>query len=152
MRLTLLAVGKLGPAFRDIADEYLRRLKRYADVVEIEVREAGKAPNAEEGRRQEGARLRDRLPEGALVIALDRQGQGWSSDELAARLDRWRAGSRPLVFVLGGSHGLEPNFVAMASERWSLGAITLPHQLARVVVAEQLYRAFTILRGEPYHK
>jgi 23S rRNA (pseudouridine1915-N3)-methyltransferase len=57
-----------------------------------------------------------------------------------------------LVLVLGGSHGLDPDFLAQASERWSLGAITLPHQLARVVVTEQLYRAFTILRGEPYHK
>jgi 23S rRNA (pseudouridine1915-N3)-methyltransferase len=152
VRLSLLAVGKLRPAFREATNEYLRRLRRYADVVEIEVREAGKAPNAEEARRQEGARLRDRLPEGALVVALDRQGQGWSSEELAARLDRWRAGSRPLALVLGGSHGLDADLLARADARWSLGAITLPHQLARVVAAEQLYRAFTILHGEPYHK
>ena len=152
MRLTLLAVGKLRPALREAADEYLRRLRRYADVVEIEVREAGKAPNAEAGRRQEGTRLRERVPAGALVVALDRQGQGWSSKELAARLDRWQAGSRPLALILGGSDGLDPDLLTTASMRWSLGPITLPHQLARVVVAEQLYRAFTILRGEPYHK
>ena len=152
MRLTLLAVGKLGPALREAADDYLRRLRRYAEVGEIEVREAGKSPSAAEGRRQEGARLRDRLPQGALVVALDRQGESWSSEELAARLDGWRAGGRPVALILGGSRGLDPDLLARATDHWSLGALTLPHQLARVVVVEQLYRAWTILRGEPYHK
>jgi 23S rRNA (pseudouridine1915-N3)-methyltransferase len=85
-------------------------------------------------------------------VALDREGQGWSSEELARRVDRWQRGSRPVAVVLGGSRGLEPELLARADERWSLGALTLPHQLARVVVVEQLYRAWTILRGEPYHK
>lgn len=152
MRLTLLAVGKLGPAFREAADEYLRRLRHYADVNEIEVREAGKAPSPGEGRRQEGARLRARLPAGALVVALDREGEGWSSEDLAAQLDRWRTGTRSVALILGGSRGLDPDLLSLANDRWSLGALTLPHQLARVVVVEQLYRAWTILRGEPYHK
>jgi 23S rRNA (pseudouridine1915-N3)-methyltransferase len=150
--LTLLAVGKLGPAFRKAADEYLRRLRHYAEVNEIEVREAGTAPSAAEERRQEGTRLRDKLPAGALLVALDRQGQGWSSEELAVRLERWRDSSLPVALILGGSRGLDPDLLARANERWSLGALTLPHQLARVVVVEQLYRAWTILRREPYHK
>lgn len=152
MHLALLAVGKLAPAFRDAADDYLLRLGRYAEVAEIEVREAGKAPSAEEGRRREGARLRDRLPAGSVVVALDRGGQGWSSEELARRVAGWQASGRAVCFVIGGSHGLDPALITKADLQWSLGPMTLPHQLARVVVAEQLYRAWTILRREPYHK
>lgn len=145
-------MGKLRPAFRDAADDYLRRLGRYTRIAEIEVREAGRGKGGEEGRRLEGTRLRDRVPEGAELVALDRGGAGWTSEELARRLGRWRDTSRPVAFLLGGSEGLDSELVAAAPTRWSLGALTLPHELARVVVLEQLYRGFTILRGEPYHK
>lgn len=148
----MVAVGKLRPAFRAAADDYLTRLGRYARVAEIEVREAGRGKGAEAGRRVEGARLRERVPEGAELVALDRGGAGWSSEELAARLGRWRDASRPVAFLIGGSEGLDPELLAAVRTRWSLGALTLPHELARVVVLEQLYRGFTILRGEPYHK
>ncbi len=152
MKLTLLAVGKLRPAFRDAADEYLARLRRYGPVEELEVREAGKSPSAAESLKQEGSRLGEKLPAGALVIALDREGDAWSSETLATRLGRWRDEGRHLAFLVGGSHGLSPELARGAQHRWSLGAITLPHELARVVVYEQLYRAWTIIRGEPYHK
>lgn len=152
MKLTLLAVGKLRPVFRHAADEYLGRLRRYAVTEEVEVREAGKAPTPAEALKQEAERLESRVPPGALVVALDREGQPWSSEELARRLGRWRDAGRPLVFVIGGSHGLDPRLRQAAGARWSLGAITLPRELARVVVLEQLYRAGTIIRGEPYHK
>jgi len=152
VQLTLLAVGKLRPVFRAAADEYLRRLARYGRVAEIEVREAGKAPNAEEGCRQEGARLRERIGPGAYRVALDREGSPWSSEKLAARLDRWRLTARPVTLLIGGSHGLDPALRTSCEERWSLGPMTLPHELARVVVYEQLYRAWTILHHEPYHK
>lgn len=152
MQLTLLAVGKLRPAFRQIADQYLWRLRRYADVAEIELRERGKAPTAEERRRQEGARLRERVPAAGHLVALDRGGKAWSSAQLAARLDVWRLAGRPVTLLLGGSHGLAPDLLSEAREAWSLGPMTLPHELARIIVLEQLYRAWTILRGEPYHK
>lgn len=152
MQLTLLAVGKLRPVFRAAADEYLRRLARYGRADEIEVREAGKAPSAEEGCRQEGTRLRERIGPGSYLVALDREGAAWSSEKLAARLDRWRIAARPVALLLGGSHGLDPALLATCDERWSLGPLTLPHELARVVVYEQLYRAWTILHREPYHK
>lgn len=152
MQFTLLAVGRLRPLFRAPADEYLRRLRRYAPVAEVEVREAGKAATAAEGLRQEAARLRERVPVAGHVVVLDRGGKGWSSEQLAVRLDGWRLASRPVALMLGGSHGLEPGLIQEAAEDWSLGPITLPHELARVVVLEQLYRAWTILRGEPYHK
>ena len=140
------------PAFRDAADDYLRRLGRYTRIAEIEVREAGRGKSAEEGRRLEGARLRERVTGGAELVALDRAGAAWSSEDLARRLGRWRDEARPVAFLVGGSEGLDPTLVTECRHRWSLGAITLPHELARVVVLEQLYRGFTILRGEPYHK
>jgi 23S rRNA (pseudouridine1915-N3)-methyltransferase len=152
VQVTLVAVGRLRPALRAAADEYLQRLRRYGDIRELEVRAVGNAATPAEGCRREAARLRELLPVGGHVVALDREGRAWSSEQLAARLDQWLRGARPLSFVIGGSHGLDPALLADAHERWSLGPLTLPHQLARVVVTEQLYRAWTILRREPYHK
>ena len=152
MTLFILAVGRLRSAYREVCDDYLRRLGRHARMEEIEVREASRAPTVEAQREEEATRLRARLPAGATVVALTREGSAWSSEELARRVEGWRVAARPLGFVLGGSHGLSAGFLAAANVRWSLGPLTLPHELARVVVVEQLYRAFTILRGEPYHK
>ena len=152
MELVLLAVGKLRPSFRAAADDYLRRLGRHQKVREVEVREASRAPTVDAQRREEGERLRAKLPAGGRLVALAREGTGWSSEELARRLGTWMREARPVALAIGGSHGLDPALVASAADRWSLGPLTLPHELARVVVAEQLYRASTILRGEPYHK
>ena len=118
----------------------------------MEVREAARAPTRAVQQAEEAERLRRRIPARARVVALAREGEGWSSAELARRFGRWQEEGRPLAFVIGGSTGLDPAFLAGADARWSLGPLTLPHELARVVVAEQLYRAGTILRGEPYHK
>jgi 23S rRNA (pseudouridine1915-N3)-methyltransferase len=144
VRLTLLAVGKLRPAYRAAADDYLRRLRRHLTLDEVEVREVGL-----EG---EAARLEARIPPGADVVVLDRQGQPLSSEALADTLQAWQRAARPVACLIGGSHGLAPRLLQTAGLRWSLGPLTLPHELARVVVLEQLYRAGTILRGEPYHK
>jgi 23S rRNA (pseudouridine1915-N3)-methyltransferase len=152
MEVTLLAVGKLRPAFRQACDEYLKRLGRWVKVSETEVREASRAPTAEVGRAQEAAALLARLPERATLVALARDGTGWTSEQFAREVDRWRLAARPVAFVIGGSHGLGADVLARAQARWSLGPLTLPHELARVVVSEQLYRAFTILSGNPYHK
>jgi 23S rRNA (pseudouridine1915-N3)-methyltransferase len=152
MTLLVLAVGRLRAAYREVCDDYIRRLGRYARVEEAEVREASRAPTVERQREEEAARLGARLVGGSTVVALARDGSPWSSEELARRLDGWRVAARPLAFVIGGSNGLAPGLLASAAARWSLGPLTLPHELARVVVVEQLYRAFTILRGEPYHK
>lgn len=76
----------------------------------------------------------------------------WTSLELSREVDRWRIAARPVALVIGGSNGLATDLLARANVRWSLGPLTLPHELARVLVFEQLYRAFSILKGEPYHK
>ena len=152
MELVILVVGRLRPAMREAADDYLRRLRRYTGIREVEVREASREPTIPAQREAEAARLAERMPAGSRLVALAREGQGWTSAELARRVDEWRLAARPVTFVLGGSNGLAPALLQQAQLRWSLGPLTLPHELARVVVVEQLYRAFTILRGEPYHK
>jgi 23S rRNA (pseudouridine1915-N3)-methyltransferase len=152
MELVILGVGRLRASYREACDDYLRRLARYAKVSEVEVREAARSPTIEARRKEEAGRLLARAPAGATLVALAREGSAWTSQELARRVEGWRVAARPLAFVLGGSHGLAPAILASAAARWSLGPLTLPHELARVVVTEQLYRAFTIIRGEPYHK
>lgn len=152
MEIAILAVGKLRSSFREACDEYLKRLGRYATIAEHQLPEASRAGSPAVQRREETARLLARLPAASRRVVLTRQGEPWSSGELARELDQWRQGRRPVAFILGGSHGLDPDQFAAGDQRWSLGPLTLPHELARVVVCEQLYRAFTILRGEPYHK
>jgi 23S rRNA (pseudouridine1915-N3)-methyltransferase len=152
VEISLLAVGKLRPSLRDVADDYARRLGRYVTLREVEVKEASRAPTPGSQRVEEARRLSARVPAGGVLIALARVGTGWTSEELAKQVTRWRLAARPVALAIGGSHGLGDELIARASIRWSLGPLTLPHELARVLVLEQLYRAFTILAGEKYHK
>ena len=152
MEIAVVAVGKLRTYYREAFDDYARRLSRHVTFREHEVREASRAPNVAAQRAEEAARLGARLPEHTSVVALARVGAGWTSSDLAKQLERWMVAARPLSFVIGGSHGLDAALISRAAARWSLGPLTLPHELARVVVVEQLYRAFTILGREPYHK
>jgi 23S rRNA (pseudouridine1915-N3)-methyltransferase len=152
VELTLLAVGKLRPFYRDACDEYVRRLRRHVRWRELEVREASRAPTVDAQREEEAARLEAKLSPGSTLVALARAGVQWSSEEVARQVERWRVEARPVALAIGGSRGLSAAFLAGATARWSLGPLTFPHELARVMVVEQLYRAITILRGEPYHK
>ena len=147
----MLAVGKLRPHFRSACDDYLDRLRHYCDVAELELRES-RASTIEQHQHLESAALAERVPAGALRVVLDRTGAAWSSEDLAPQVRRWQASGRSVACLLGGSHGMSRELVASAEAVWSLGALTLPHELARVVTLEQLYRAHTILRGEKYHK
>jgi 23S rRNA (pseudouridine1915-N3)-methyltransferase len=142
----------LRPDYRALADDYAARAARFMEFAEVEVREASRAPSPAVQLREEASRLREKLPAGSRVVVLDRAGKGLSSEALARTLDQWRTATRPVSLVIGGSHGLAADLVQSADLAWSLGPLTLPHELARVVVLEQVYRAWTILRGEPYHK
>jgi 23S rRNA (pseudouridine1915-N3)-methyltransferase len=152
MEIVVLAVGRLRPYYREAADDYKHRLARYVSVREVSIREAGRAPTVHVQRAKEADAFRQKLPSRHILVALSRQGDAWTSRDLAGHLERWLEQGKGLAFAIGGSSGLAPNFSAEAALRWSLGPLTLPHELARVVVYEQLYRAFTIVRGEKYHK
>ena len=152
MQLSLVAVGKLRPALREVCDDYLRRLGRFVRVSEREVREAGRAGSEQLQRDTETARILEVVAPGSPVVLLDLEGTPWSSEQLATQLEAWRLDARERTFVIGGAAGVTAAMRVRASSMWSLGPLTLPHELARVVVVEQLYRASTILRGEPYHR
>jgi len=154
VRITIIAVGRLKERhWREAAAEYLKRLTPYArvDVVEIADRDV----SADEARalEAEAADIRRAIPEDAVVATLEIGGRTRSSAEFAGWLESLGvAGKSRVVFVVGGAAGLHPDVLALAHERISLGPLTLPHQLARVVLLEQLYRTFRIIRGEPYHR
>ena len=149
MRLLLCVVGApRGPMAAAIA-EYERRAMRYWPLVVREVKE-GRGDIAAV-RRQEGERLRDAAG-AARVIALSERGELHDSAAFAARVGGWQEAARDVALVLGGAHGLDAGLESGAERRLGLAPFTLPHDLARLVLAEQLYRAGTIRRGEPYHK
>lgn len=154
MRLTLVTVGRLKERFwRDAADEYLTRLGPYATVRVVEVADRDSGRDAARALAEEGADIMRALPDGAHVVALEIGGQQLSSERFAEKLEKLALdGKSAVAFVVGGSVGIAPDVLARADERLSLGPMTLPHNLARVVLLEQLYRAFKIIRGEPYHK
>jgi 23S rRNA (pseudouridine1915-N3)-methyltransferase len=154
VKLTIVAVGRLKERFwREAADEYLKRLKPYADVCVVEIADRDSGRNAARALADEGTDVLRAIPAAAYVVALDSAGQQLSSEGFSASIDDLALhGSSHLVFLIGGSVGMSAEVLARADARLSLGLMTLPHNLARVVLLEQLYRAFRISRGEPYHK
>ncbi len=151
MKLVLRAVGRLRPALREVCDDYLRRANRLITIAEVEVREAGHL-DGEQRIAEEDRRLLAGVDPAAVVTLLDPGGRQWSSEELASRLDDWRLAARDRHLVIGGAAGVGKVVRDRSTESWSLGRITLPHELARVVVAEQIYRAASLLHGLPYHR
>jgi 23S rRNA (pseudouridine1915-N3)-methyltransferase len=150
----IAAVGK--PRDRHLAaaiEEYETRAARYWPLDVVEVREAsGRGVEPEEARSREGERLLERVPGGAIVVACDERGDQLTSAEFAKLVNGARESARDIAFVVGGAFGLPPTVRARATRSIQLAPFTLPHELARLVLAEQLYRAGTIVRGEPYHK
>jgi len=152
VRLVLICVGKVRPPFADDVAHYERLLGRHARLEVAELAEAGAGPGrGGEGLAREGAAIAKRIPEGAYLCALDREGDQLTSEELAAFIAERRMARADLCFVVGGPFGLDPAIAERANRRVAFGRITLPHQLARVVLLEQLFRAHKILAGEPYH-
>ena len=103
-------------------------------------------------RREEAVRIRQALPKGALLVALDERGRAWSTEQLAARVEQWQQLGRDLALVIGGADGLDPALREAADHCLSLSPMVMPHGLVRVVVVEQLYRVSTVIAGHPYHK
>jgi len=137
VKVVVIAVGKAKAPFAEPGAHYLKLLRRHQPVEVIEVRDE--------------LNVEGRIPKRAHVIALDRAGKALASPAWAAWLQERRIDARDLCFLIGGSRGLPPEVVGLADERISLGPQTMAHQLARVVLLEQLFRATKILAGEPYH-
>ena len=154
MRLQILAVGRLKDAVaRGLCDDYATRIRRYQKLEIQEARESGKSDrDAVQSRRIEGEALLRLIPSGSRLYTLTRTGRAYSSEELATALERWRADARDVALVIGGAHGVDEAVLSRSEGIISLSSMTLPHEIARLVLLEQLYRACTILRGEPYHK
>lgn len=134
--------------------EYAKRLPPECalHLVEIEPGHRGKGASVEIARREEGGRLLAALPKGVQVIALDERGRAWSTAELSRQLAAWLAEGRDLALLVGGPEGLDPTCLERADRLWSLSPLTFPHPLVRVILAEQLYRAWSLLTGHPYHR
>ena len=153
MQLTLAAVGRLrqGPEATLVAD-YLDRFARTGRGIGLPAVTIAEVEAKAGGRTAEADLLRCALPQGALVVTLDERGAMMTSPEFSTHLARWRDDSRDAVFVIGGADGIAPDLRARADLSVSLGRMVWPHLLVRVMLAEQLYRAATILAGGPYHR
>lgn len=155
MRLRLIAVGSKMPAWVEQGyEEYAKRLPRdcVVELVELPLAARGKNSSAAVAISREGQAMQAAIGKGDRVIALEVTGRPWSTEQLAQKMDTWRMSGANYSLLIGGPNGLAPECRALAESEWSLSALTLPHPLVRIVVIEQLYRAYSILHNHPYHK
>ncbi|PXX97466.1 23S rRNA (pseudouridine(1915)-N(3))-methyltransferase RlmH [Halomonas sp. LBP4] len=155
MRVRLLAVGSRMPAWvTQGVEEYRKRLPRDFALEVEEITPGQRGKNADLGRAValEAERIRARLRGDERVVALEVGGKAWSTEQLAREAEAWRLEGRDVALLVGGPDGLEPSLSAAADQRWSLSPLTLPHPLVRILLAEQLYRAWTLMVGHPYHR
>ena len=154
MRLRVLAIGQKMPAWVDQGvEEYARRMPREISVEWLDIPPAKRgSATREKYRVQEAEAIEAKLSGKDYVVALDISGKAVSTELIAERFDQWQMQGEQISIVIGGPDGLHPNILKGAKERWSLGQITLPHSLVRVILAEQLYRAWSVQAGHPYHR
>lgn len=159
MKITIIAVGKLKERYlKDGIAEYIKRLSRFCDVDIIEVDDEQAPENLSPAqelqvKRKEGERILKKVKEGSLLAVLDVKGERLDSEALASKIKSFLvSGNSHITFVIGGSLGIDADLVKMAAFKLSLSALTFPHQLARLILLEQMYRVFKINSGETYHK
>ncbi|HWR79227.1 MAG TPA: 23S rRNA (pseudouridine(1915)-N(3))-methyltransferase RlmH [Pseudomonas sp.] len=155
MKIRLIAVGSKMPGWvEDGWHEYARRLPAEMPLELVEIPLTTRSKNADITRmiRQEGEAMLAKVQPGERIVTLEVQGRAWSTEQLARELERWRLEARNVNLMVGGPEGLAPEVSARSEQRWSLSALTLPHPLVRILVGEQIYRAWTVLSGHPYHK
>ena len=152
MRIRIIWPGKTRDArLRALIEDYSERLSHFARCEVTELRELGRTDKT--GIDRETKRISDALRPGSITVLLDPDGTEWSSQQLAAQVQSWEgSGIKEVAFVIGGPNGLADGFKSRADKRWSLSRLTLTHEMARVLLLEQLYRAYTIIHGLPYQK
>ena len=153
MRLRIVWTGKTRDAhLRALAQSYLKRLSHFARCEITELRESGKV-ESRVGIDKDSKRISDALQSATVIVLLDAEGNEWSSPQLATELERWQNnGVKEVAFVVGGPVGVSGEVMQQVHKRWSLTRLTLTHEMARVLLLEQLYRAYTIIHGLPYQK
>jgi 23S rRNA (pseudouridine1915-N3)-methyltransferase len=155
MRINLISVGNKMPNWvRQGYDEYAKRMPRECELVLREITPGKRGKNVDVTRtvQGEGERMMAAIPQGTHVVVLDIQGKTWSTPELSKAIQRWMENGRHVALMVGGPEGLADSVRQLADESWSLSQMTLPHPLVRIVVAEQIYRAWSILQNHPYHR
>jgi len=152
--MRVLAIGMRMPQWvSDGADNYVKRLPREASIEWVELPASKRARDTAESRMlEEATAIERRLKPQEMIVVLDVKGKVISTETIAETLATWQSDGSKIAFVIGGPDGLHPSLKAKAIARWSLGRITLPHPLVRVILAEQLYRAWSINAGHPYHR
>lgn len=155
MKIRILAFGQRMPSWVETgAEDYLQRMPGWLQVslTSLPLERRGKSRSLDKICQREDQKMLDNIQPGDCVIALDQRGKQWSTEGLAANLRAWQMGGRDYCLLIGGPEGLGSKSLARADMRWSLSRLTLPHPLVRVMVLEQLYRAWTINSGHPYHR
>jgi 23S rRNA (pseudouridine1915-N3)-methyltransferase len=155
MDIKLICVGRIKENYwRDAQAEFSKRLKPYMrlTIVEVSAEKLDGSVSDEEAMRREGERMTKQIPDGTLMIALDKSGKHFSSRNFSALLNDLAGTGTPLAFVIGGAAGLHSNILERTDKILSLSDMTLPHELARIFLLEQIYRATMIARGKPYHR
>ncbi|MBD3610308.1 MAG: 23S rRNA (pseudouridine(1915)-N(3))-methyltransferase RlmH [Gammaproteobacteria bacterium] len=155
MRIHLIAVGQRMPAWVEVGfEEFAKRLPHECslNLIELAAGKRGKGADIARAIQDEGQRMLDAVPKNTMVVALDQRGKEWDTEELSRNLSDWLQDGRDIALLVGGPDGLAPECVQLAERKWSLSKLTLPHPMVRIVLAEQLYRAWSILKNHPYHR
>lgn len=155
MQLTIVAIGKSMPRWVEAGfQEYSKRLppEFHLQLIEIEAGKRGKNADITRILKDEGEKIIAAIPKSNPVIALEREGKEWDTPTLAKNLQQWQLESRSVSFLIGGPEGLSEDCLNKADQKWSLSRLTFPHPLVRIILAEQLYRAWSLLKGHPYHR
>lgn len=155
MRIHLLAIGTKMPDWVVTAtQEYAGRMPAHCQLIVKEITAGKRTKNSDlkRIREAEGEKLLAAIPDGALVVALDVKGKSWSTEGLAGQLEKWLLDTQDVALLVGGPEGLSAACLQRADSKWSLSALTFPHPLVRVIIAEQLFRARSILTNHPYHR
>ncbi|WP_199609356.1 23S rRNA (pseudouridine(1915)-N(3))-methyltransferase RlmH [Flocculibacter collagenilyticus] len=155
MKIQLVAVGTKMPSW--ITQGYLEYERRFPkdfalELVEVTAGKRGKNADIKRILQQEGERTLAAIPKGNRIVTLEVKGNPWKTEQLASQLERWQLDGRDVSLLIGGPEGLAPECIAASEQKWSLSPLTLPHPLVRVVVAESLYRAWSINNNHPYHR
>jgi 23S rRNA (pseudouridine1915-N3)-methyltransferase len=155
MQINLITIGNRMPSWvQQGYDDYAKRLPRECELVLKEIPAGKRGKNSDIARitKEEGERMIATLPQSTHIVTLDLAGKSWTTPELADALQRWLANGQSVSLLVGGPEGLANEVKQLARESWSLSKLTFPHPLVRIVVAEQLYRAWSILHNHPYHR